>query len=184
MTYFVWKPRSERRLWPRTTLATDPTLPTKMQTETDWDCQGQCAIQQGLFSQISKITQSWCYSQRDIRISPFTGFPVRSEIRETFPRTETIRSHSSRTGNPIQSQSSVQRDDFRFCWTVRNSSLFLAHPTYRNKCTTSEYAQCSSRSGFWIFKISRKVRVLKQSQSALLSSISHMTIFCTHKYDE
>ena len=36
----------------------------------------------------------WCLS------SPFTGFPVRSEIREQFPRTETIRSHSSRAGKP------------------------------------------------------------------------------------
>ena len=58
-------------------------------------------------------------------------------------------------------QSSVQRDDFKFCWTVRNSSLFLAHPTCWNKCMTSEYAQCSSRSGFRIFKISCEVRVLK-----------------------
>ena len=29
-----------------------------------------------------------------------SGFPDRSETRETFPRTETIRSHSSRAGNP------------------------------------------------------------------------------------
>ena len=41
---------------------------------------------------------------------------------------------------------------------------------------TSKNAQCSSRSGFRIFKISREVRVLKQSQSALFSSITHMTI--------
>ena len=41
---------------------------------------------------------------------------------------------------------------------------------------TTKHTQCSSRSGFWISKISRKVRVLKQSQSALLCSISHMTI--------
>ena len=33
---------------------------------------------------------------------------------------------------------SVQRDNLRFCWIVRNSSLFLAHPTYWNKCMTSE----------------------------------------------
>ena len=37
-----------------------------------------------------------------------------------------------------------------------NWSLFLAHPTYWNTCTTSQNAQCSSRSGFRIFKISRK----------------------------
>ena len=41
---------------------------------------------------------------------------------------------------------------------------------------TSKNAQCSSRSGFWIFKISRKVRILKQSQSALFGSVTHMTI--------
>ena len=104
----------------------------------------------------------------------YSGCPDRSGTRETCPRTETIRSQSSRAG--IQSQSSVQRDDFRFCWTVRNISLFLAHPTYWNKCMTSKNAQCSSRSGFWIFKISRKVRILKQSQSALFGSITHMTI--------
>ena len=71
---------------------------------------------------------------------------------------------------------SVQWNNFRFCWTVRNWRLFLAHPTYWNKCMTSKNDQCSSRSGFWIFKISREVRVLKKSQSALLSNIFHMTI--------
>ena len=40
---------------------------------------------------------------------------------------------------------------------LRNSSLFLAHPTCWNKCMTSKNAQCSSRSGFRIFKISREV---------------------------
>ena len=67
--------------------------------------------------------------------------PDPSETRETFQRTETIRSHNSRASKPsIQSQSSVQRDDFRFSWTVRNSSLFLAHPTYWNKSMTSKNA--------------------------------------------
>ena len=101
---------------------------------------------------------------------PFTCCPVRSEIREIFPKTETIRSHSSRASKPSNLNTVSKRDDLKFCWTVRNSSLFLAHPTYGNKCKTS------SRSGFWIFKNSREVRVLEQSQSALFSSISHMTI--------
>ena len=57
-----------------------------------------------------------------------------------------------------------------------NWSLFLTQPTYWNKCMTSKNAQCSTRSGFRIFKISREVRVLKQSQSALFSSITHITI--------
>ena len=64
----------------------------------------------------------------------------------------------------------------RHSWTVRNSSLFLADPTYGNKCMTSTNAQCSSRSGFRIFKISRKIWVWKQSQSSLFCSITHMTI--------
>ena len=41
---------------------------------------------------------------------------------------------------------------------------------------TSEDAQCSSRSGFRIFKISCEVRVLKQSQPALFSSLSSLPI--------
>ena len=41
---------------------------------------------------------------------------------------------------------------------------------------TSKNAQCSSRSGFRILKISREVRVLKQSQSALFCSITHIEI--------
>ena len=103
-----------------------------------------------------------------------------------FPRSIWNTRHISKNRNnkipkfqskqPIQSQSSVRRDDLRFCWTVRNWCLFLAHPTYWNKCMTSKNVQCSSRSGFRIFKISLEVRVLKQSQSALFDSITHMTI--------
>ena len=132
----------------------------------DWTFEGTSM----LFNTSILLWDLWCLW------SSLSGFPDRSETRETFPRTETIRSHSSRAGKTIQSQSSVQRDDFRFCLTVRNSSLFLAYPTYWNKRTTSPNAQCSSRSGFWIFKISCEVRVLKQSQSALFGTISHMTM--------
>ena len=107
---------------------------------------------------------------------PLTGCPVRSETWEIFPKTEAIRSHNSRAGKP-SSLNPVSREiisDSVELWET--DVCILAHPTYWNKCMTCENAQCSSRSGFWIFKISRKVRVQKQSQSALLSSISHMTI--------
>ena len=69
---------------------------------------------------------------------------------------------------------SIQRPKRRF----RNllNCVKLTHATYRNVCMTSKNAQCSSRNGFWILKISRKIRVLKQSQSALFCSITHMTI--------
>ena len=93
-------------------------------------------------------------------VSVITGLPGLSVVWVVFPRTETIRSHKSRAP-----QSSVQRDNFGFCWTVWNWSLFLA--TYWNKCTTSKNAQWSSRSGFWIPKISCEVRVLKQSHPSL-----------------
>ena len=77
-----------------------------------------------------------------------------------------------KSGNPVQSQSSVQRDDFWFCWTVRNWSLFLTHRADWDKCVTSENTQCSLWSRF-SDKISVKVRVLKQCQSALLRCIIH-----------
>ena len=97
-----------------------------------------------------------------------------SETWETFPKTETIRSHISRAGKP-SNLNPVAKDNFRFCWTVWNWSLFLAHPTYWNKCMTSENAQCSSRSGFRIFKISLDIRVLKVPV-CIVCSITHMTI--------
>ena len=53
----------------------------------------------------------------------------------------TIRSHRSRAGLPSNLNPASKRDDFRFCWTVRNSSLFLTHTTYGNKCMTSKNAQ-------------------------------------------
>ena len=65
------------------------------------------------------------------------------------------------SGNPVQSQSSVQRDDFGFCWTVWNWCLLLTHPTYWNKCMTSKNEQCSTRSRCWVLKISRKNRSLE-----------------------
>ena len=109
-----------------------------------------------------------------LRLTTFVNITIR------FPRSRNISKNRNNqipqfhSRQPIQSQSSVQRDDFRFCWTVRNSSLFLAHSICWNKRMTSKNAQCSSRSGFPIFN--REVRVLKQSQSALFGSITHMTI--------
>ena len=38
----------------------------------------------------------------------------------------------------------VQRNDFRFCRTVRNRSLFLAHPTDGDKSLTSQNTQDTS----------------------------------------
>ena len=76
----------------------------------------------------------------DLFLTSLSSCPGRSETREIFPKTETIRSHNSRASKPIQSQSRVQRDNLRFCWAVRNWCLFLTHPTYWNKCMTSKNA--------------------------------------------
>ena len=79
-------------------------------------------------------------------------------------------------GYTVLPQSCVQGNDFCFCWTVRNWSLFLPHPTDWNKRMASKNAQCSTWCRFWILKISRKIGVLKQSQSALFCSVTHITI--------
>ena len=69
-----------------------------------------------------------------------TGCTFLSWVGIVFPRTETIRSHKSRAGSPSNLNPASRRDDFGFCWTVWNWSLFVAHPTYWNKCMTSKNA--------------------------------------------
>ena len=54
-----------------------------------------------------------------------------------------------------------------------NCSLFLAH---WHKCSAFEHAQNSTWCWLWVFKVSCKIRVLKQSKSALLCCVSHITI--------
>ena len=87
-----------------------------------------------------------------------------------------IKSHKSSAGfsSILKPASKEIISDFvELCETVVR---FLHIQTDWNKRVTSKNAQCSSRSGFRIFKISREVRVLKQSQSALFCSVSHMTM--------
>ena len=81
-----------------------------------------------------------------------------------------------KSGNSVHAQTCIKRNNFWFRWTVWDRSLLLAHPTYWNTCMTSKNAQCSSWRRFWIFKISRKIRVLKQSQLTL------WTVFPTWQY--
>ena len=61
-----------------------------------------------------------------------------------FPwRTVTIRSHKSSAGKPANlNPASKDMISDSVCWTVRNWSLLLTHPTDWNKCTTS---QCSTK---------------------------------------
>ena len=63
--------------------------------------------------------------------------------------------------------------------------LFLAHPTYWHERVTSEYALESTWCWFWVFQVSGKIRVLKQSYSALSCCISpHDTVVWIHMCDE
>ena len=119
--------------------------------------------------------------------SSLSGFPDRSETRETFPRTETIRSHSSRAGKPSNlSPVSNEIDDFRFCLN----------------CEKQQFVSCTSNlleTNVWLpkthnvppevdFESSRspaKSESWNSPQSALFGSITHMDkIVCIHMYDE
>ena len=51
-------------------------------------------------------------------------------------------------GNFVHAETSVQRDNFRFGCAVRHCCLFLTHPTYGYKCSTSEDAQVSPEVDF------------------------------------
>ena len=101
-----------------------------------------------------------------------------------FPwRTATIRSHKSSAENTIQPQSCIQRNDFWFCWTLRNWSLFLTHTTTWNKCMTSKNAQCSTWRRFWILFLC-KIGVLKTVRICMvLQCFPHSNTVC-HMYDE
>ena len=77
-------------------------------------------------------------------------------------------------GDSVNAKTSIQRDNFRFCWAVWCWNLFHTHPTYKNKCSTSEDTQNSLRGWFRIFKVSSKVWVLEQSQSTMLRRITQM----------
>ena len=96
-----------------------------------------------------------------------------------------MRSHNSRAGNSSNlnpASKEMVSDSVELCETA---GLFLVHPTYWNKCMTSENAHnVPPEVDFESFKISREVRVLKKSQSALFGSIIHDNIVCIHKYDE
>ena len=99
-----------------------------------------------------------------------------------FPRTATIRSHKSRAGKP----SNLNPASFRVLMNCEK----LMFVSYTSNLLEQTYdfqknAQCSSRSGFWVLKISCKIGVLKQSQSALFCSITHITkLLKIHMCDE
>ena len=82
----------------------------------------------------------------------------------------------SESGNTVHAYTCIERNDPSFCRTVGYWCLFLAHPTYWHTRVTSETTQDPSWCRFWVFKVSCKIRVLKQSKSALLCCVSHITL--------
>ena len=115
--------------------------------------QGQHFSNHWTFLKIACVCES-CEVEDKLHVCSTTGLTVLYGSESCFQELQ-------RSDPRIQDQSFVQRDDFGLCWTVWNWGLSLAHPTYWNICMTSKNAQCSSRSGFWILKISRNIRVLK-----------------------
>ena len=66
-----------------------------------------------VFHHIDFLWDLWCLC------SSLSSCPDQSETREMFPRTETIKSNS-RASKPSNLSPRVQRDNFKFCWAVRN----------------------------------------------------------------
>ena len=120
----------------------------------------------------STLFRSSIFSWFVFRVGDLYGSPRTWSFWCVFPwRTVTIKSHKSSAGIP-----SILNPASKDCWTVRNSSLFLTHPADWNKCMIFKNAQWSTLCRFWILKISRKIGVLKQSQSVMFRILSHMTI--------
>ena len=82
----------------------------------------------------------------------------------------------SRAGIPSIRRPASKKKDFCFRRTMRNWSLFLAHPTCWHERVTSENAQESTWGWCWVFWISSIFRILKQSQSEMLCGVSHLTM--------
>ena len=104
-----------------------------------------------------------------------TGLSGLSGVWIVFPRTETIRSHKSRAGIPSNlnpASKEMISDSVELCET---EVCFLHIQLIGTNLWLPKTHKVPPEVGFWVFKISRKVRVLKQSQSALFCSVTHIT---------
>ena len=88
-----------------------------------------------------------------------------------LPKTETIKSHNSREQKPSNLNPTCKEMISDFAELCETAVCFFTYQTFWNKCRTSKKAQRSSKSGFRIFKISREVRVLKQSNLHCLAIV-------------
>ena len=117
-----------------------------------------------------------CEVLNELYFCSTTDLSVLSRFWVVFPRTETIRSHRSRAGNPSNlspASKEMISDSVELCET---EVCFLHIQLIGTHVWLPKNPQCSIRSRFWVLKISRKIGVLKQSQPALFGSITHMTI--------
>ena len=127
----------------------------------------------------TKVESAQNRSEDNLLISriQYTSLPVHHCSDTCFPwRTALIRSHNSSAGiwsniNPASKE--MISDSVELC---EPEVCFLHIQLIGTNLWLPKKAQCSSKSGFRIFKISCKVRILKQSQSAAFRSVSHMTI--------
>ena len=112
----------------------------------------------------SSTMMLWCFTMRWVFPSMFEVlFSIwfqMQHIKKQIP--EIVR------GNAVHAWCFIERNNFQFSWTAWHACLFLAHPTYQNQCAASKFAQCSAWSRFRNFKISCKIRVLKQAQMLLV----------------
>ena len=89
------------------------------------------------------------------------------------------------SGNKVHAWTCIERNDFSFCRTVWNWSLFLVHPTHWHERVTSENAKNSYWCWFWIFNVSCKIRVLKQPLICIVVlCFQHNNIAWIHLCDE
>ena len=111
-----------------------------------------------------------------ILITANNKFFVLSWFWLVFPRTKTIRSHKSRAGTPLISILRPRR-----WFRILLNCAKLKFVSYTSNLLEQMYDfqkqhNAPPWSGFWVLKISCKIGVLKQSQSALFCSITHITI--------
>ena len=122
----------------------------------------------------------WSYLEILV-LSMITGRSGLSVVWVMYPKTEAIRSHNSRAGKPSNLiPASKEMNDFWFCWTTEvcflHIQLFVTH------VWLPKMHSVLREVGFRIFKISREVRIYKQSQSALFFSITHIAMLFVFTY--
>ena len=133
----------------------------------DWTFEGTASMS---FITSILLWDLWCLW------TSYSGCPDRSETRETFPRTETIRSHSSRASKPSNlspmSQEmisdSVELWETKVCFMqIQLSGTNVWLPSMHKGPPDVDFESSGSPA---------KIRVLKQSKSVLLCCSFHMTI--------